>query len=169
MGGMFDGIAGAAGDFYDETAGALDKAAGSTDEAVARTFDDEPGGGLYDGAAGWLDHAAGPTDEAVGGSVDYLGEGVSGLWSLVDSEPGNTAGPGEESWEFAENAAEDGYAGASARALNNASDAAAEELDGPMAWMAANPGYVIGAVVLLYALTAAGPALELADKASGGN
>lgn len=33
---------------YDDVAGALDHAAGSTDEAVGRQFDDEPGGGFVE-------------------------------------------------------------------------------------------------------------------------
>lgn len=48
-GGIFDDIGGAVGGAYDAVAGAADWAAGSTDEAVARTFDDEPGGGIIDG------------------------------------------------------------------------------------------------------------------------
>lgn len=47
--GIFSGVADFAGDAYDTVAGAADWAAGSTDEAVARTFDDEPGGGIIHG------------------------------------------------------------------------------------------------------------------------
>jgi hypothetical protein len=63
-------LAGGLNDAYQGVAGAADHLAGSTDEAVARSFDDEEGGGLYDGTAGWLDHMAGSTDEAVARQFD---------------------------------------------------------------------------------------------------
>jgi len=51
-------------------AGGLDHAAGSMDEAFARSFDDNPGGGLWDGFAGGLDHAAGNLDESFARQFD---------------------------------------------------------------------------------------------------
>lgn len=48
-GGIFDDVTGAVGGAYDAVAGVGDWAAGSTDEAIARTFDDEPGGGIIHG------------------------------------------------------------------------------------------------------------------------
>lgn len=48
-GGIFDDVGDALGGAYDSVAGAADWAAGSTDEAVARTFDDEEGGGILHG------------------------------------------------------------------------------------------------------------------------
>ncbi len=50
--------------------GFWDHALGSTDEAVARTFDDEPGGGIIDGTVETADHVLGSTDEAVARTFD---------------------------------------------------------------------------------------------------
>jgi len=78
--------------WYDDVAGVADHLAGSTDEAVARSFDDEEGGGLWDGATGVLDHAAGSTDEAVARSFDD--EEGGGLWDgfagVLDHAAGST-------------------------------------------------------------------------------
>ena len=184
-GGFLGGLANAAGDAYQTAAGVADHAAGSVDESVARATDDEPGGGLVDGAAGTLDHLSGSVDEAIGRQFDdtpggglrggfgeefqgddqsFLTRGALGLHSLVDSEPGNTAGPGQQSWETAADAREQGYAGAAAQTFEDAGS----QLGGPLGWLVAHPGYVLGGIVVLYALTAAGPALELANTAAGG-
>jgi len=48
-GGIFSGITSAAGSAYDTVAGAGDFLSGSTDEAIARQFDDKQGGGVWDG------------------------------------------------------------------------------------------------------------------------
>lgn len=72
-------------DAYDSVAGAADHLAGSTDEAVARTFDDEEGGGIIDGTAGFFDHAAGSIDESIGRTFDDQEGGgvVDGLVNTV--------------------------------------------------------------------------------------
>jgi hypothetical protein len=113
-------------DVYSSVAGTADHLAGSTDESIARQFDDEEGGGFFDadtyrteadrsnfgdGSNQWVpgtvetfrnlpDRLANPYD-TVAGAADALtlnfDEGVGGLYSLVDDEPGNTAGPGDSS------------------------------------------------------------------------
>ena len=109
---------------FDDAAGVLAFAAGSTDEAVGRQFDDEPGGGVWEpdraesgptaGSNRWVsgtietlqnpvDRLTNPYD-TVAGAADAAAlrfdEGVGGLYSLVDDEPGNTAGPGQRSiWD----------------------------------------------------------------------
>lgn len=100
---------------YDDVAGALDNAASSTDEAVARTLDDEPGGGVVDGAqefadstgiSGALDNAAGLTDEAVartfndepgGGVVDGYQEYAGSVWGPVGGAASDAAGDAVDS------------------------------------------------------------------------
>ena len=59
---------------WDDLVDAADHAAGSTDEAVARQFDDQQGGGFadYDTWAGLADHSAGSTDEWVGRNTGQL-------------------------------------------------------------------------------------------------
>lgn len=47
--GLLDDIGGAVSGGYDAIAGAGDFLAGSTDEAIGRQFDDDPGGGILDG------------------------------------------------------------------------------------------------------------------------
>jgi len=47
--GLLSGVTSTAGDAYGAVAGVADDAAGSTDEAVGRTFDNEAGGGVVDG------------------------------------------------------------------------------------------------------------------------
>lgn len=47
-------------------------------------------------------------------------EGVGGLVSLVDDEPGNTAGPGQQEWEAASRAADEGYAAGAGEAAGDA-------------------------------------------------
>jgi hypothetical protein len=88
-----------AGGAYDTIAGAADFGAGSMDEAFHRQFDDEKGGGFR----------AGLGEEFQGDDKSFLTKGATGLASLFDSEPGNTAGPGDSSWELAENARKHGY------------------------------------------------------------
>lgn len=74
--------------------GLLDTLAGSVDEHIGRTFDDEEGGGYGDLEANY-DAVARAGDRGAG----RFDEGVGGLVSLFDSEEGNTAGPGEtEMW-----------------------------------------------------------------------
>jgi hypothetical protein len=94
-----------AGDFaegaYDTVAGVADDAAGSTDEAFAGQFDDEAGGGFGEGFG----------QEFSGDDPSFLVRGVQGWSSLLDNDPGNVAGPGDSSWEAAENAAEHGFVG----------------------------------------------------------
>lgn len=72
----------------DSVTGALDHAAGSTDEAVARTFDDEPGGGVVDGYQEYAGSIWGPpTDaagDAAGDAVDSAAD-ATGLGGVVDN------------------------------------------------------------------------------------
>jgi len=73
---------------YDQVAGALDNAAGSTDEAVARTFDDQPGGGVVDGYQEYAATVWGPAgnaaSDAAGDAVDSAAD-ATGLGGLVDN------------------------------------------------------------------------------------
>jgi hypothetical protein len=93
-------------------------------ETIGRQFDDEPGGGFVewsnrdrdrydrdtngpeefgDGSNRWIpgtiETIQGEGKQDVSGVLDAAAlnfdEGVGGLVSLVDSEPGNTAGPGQ--------------------------------------------------------------------------
>lgn len=101
--GAIGGLVSGAGDAYGAVAGGVDFLAGSTDEAVARQFDDEPGGGVvdetagavtgtYSGAAGVLDHLAGSADEAFSRSFDSEGGGglVDGFVGALDHLAGST-------------------------------------------------------------------------------
>jgi hypothetical protein len=55
----------------DDVAGVADNLAGSTDEAVGRQFDDEPGGGLIDGYQSYAAEVYDPvTDGAVSRQFD---------------------------------------------------------------------------------------------------
>jgi len=74
--------------------GIWDDALGSVDEAVARSTDNEPGGGLIDGTAGALDHAAGSIDEAVARSTDDTEGG--GLWDGFAGTLDHAAGSTDE-------------------------------------------------------------------------
>lgn len=59
--------------------GALDHAAGSVDESIARQFDDEPGGGFADEAGAVLDptqRASDNTEEDLGTAVEYAAPGA---------------------------------------------------------------------------------------------
>lgn len=103
--------------------GFWDDAFGSVDESIGRQFDDEQGGGVFDpdtfqddstdfggGSNNWiagtLETIRNPVDrvsnplETVAGAADAAAlsfdEGLGGLGSLVDDEPGNTAGPGQD-------------------------------------------------------------------------
>lgn len=76
--------------------GFFDHVAGSIDEAHARQFDDEQGGGIadYDTWAGVADHAAGSTDEATARQFDgEQGGGVADYdtWAgVADHAAGST-------------------------------------------------------------------------------
>jgi len=127
--GVLDGLANTAGNAYSTVAGAADHLAGSTDEALGRQFDDEPGGGTFDPDTyvpndwdpddpdnfgdggnrwipGFLETVRNPVDritspwETTRGALDAAAlnfdEGVGGLTSLVDGQPGNTAGSGQQ-------------------------------------------------------------------------
>lgn len=76
--------------------GLWDDAFGSVDESVARSTDDQAGGGLMDGAADALDHGAGSTDEAVARSTDSTEGG--GLWDGFTGTTDHGAGSTDESF-----------------------------------------------------------------------
>ncbi|WP_435348996.1 hypothetical protein [Haloarchaeobius sp. HRN-SO-5] len=92
-------------DSYDAVAGTADHLAGSTDEAVARTFDDTEGGGILDGTtetagdvydtiAGTADHLAGSTDEAFHRQFDDTpGGGLFDEIAGAGEDAANRAGP----------------------------------------------------------------------------
>jgi len=78
--------------------------AGSTDEAIARSTDDEAGGGAWSGTVENLDNLAGSTDEAVarqtddqsgGGLADGAQEFGSGLQSVAENTFGAFKGTGD--------------------------------------------------------------------------
>jgi hypothetical protein len=112
------------GGAWDAVAGVGDHATGSVDESIGRQFDDTPGGGFIewsnqdrdefdrdtngsdefgDGSNRWIpgtiETIQGDGKADVSGVLDAAAlnfdEGVGGLVSLVDAEPGNTAGPGQ--------------------------------------------------------------------------
>jgi hypothetical protein len=89
---------------YDTVAGAADHLAGSTDEAFARSFDNQQGGGMYDGLAETTDHLAGTTDEAFARSFDNQQGG--GLWDGFKDGLGDLAmerpasHEGTDSWDL---------------------------------------------------------------------
>lgn len=99
--GLWDDVTSAGEDAYGTVAGTADHLAGSTDEAVARQFDDEEGGGFadYDTWAGLADHAAGSTDEWVGGQTggDSDTSDEDPLADLYEYEEGETPGSARDS------------------------------------------------------------------------
>lgn len=73
-------------------AGLLDDVFGSMDESVARSTDDQGGGGVVDGIADTADTLAGSTDEALARSHDDQAGGglVDGLAGTADHLAGST-------------------------------------------------------------------------------
>lgn len=159
---------------WSDLTGALDHAAGSTDEAVARSFDDEPGGGLWSGTAGWFDHAAGSMDESVARSFDdEPGGGLldgaldTGADILID-HPGDPAHdawdiPGPSTAEVLDDTAEESVdlLQDGAGAVGDAADATNDAL---LSGLMDNP--VLLGLVLVVAAAAVG---NLADVQMGGS
>ncbi|WP_435358443.1 hypothetical protein [Haloarchaeobius sp. DFWS5] len=94
---------------WDSAAGLADDLAGSTDEAVARTFDDEAGGGIIDGTtetigagydtvAGTADHLAGSTDEAFARQFDDEAGGGILDYDTYAGWADHMAGSTDEAW-----------------------------------------------------------------------
>jgi len=159
--------------------GALDHASGSVDESVGRQFDDSPGGGTVDfggrertnpsvsdeqGQNYFLDHNLGNTDEWVsrlpGGDVVDRWKDASGSGHQDDSvdligpefNPGGLiAGNGENVFVW-----------------NNGNPTDDPTDTPPIRWLFNNLHIVVFALVGLYALSAAGPALQLAANATDG-
>lgn len=79
---------------WNTIAGAADHAAGSTDEAFGRQFDNQEGGGIADADTytGIADHLAGSVDESIGRQFDsdpgggFADETANTVWSGMSGQ-----------------------------------------------------------------------------------
>lgn len=155
--GILDTIRTAAGPVVEATS-SVQQQVDDTSAAVDRQFDDTPGGGFADPSpyeptpeqntdvfgrqfgdgsnrwvAGTIETLRGEGKNDVAGVFDALAlnfdEGVGGLVSLLDSEPGNTAGPGD---------------------MDVTEQEATTPIGKVMKFLVENPLLVVGAVLALY-------------------
>lgn len=174
--------------WMDSLAGAGDFLAGSTDEAVARTTDDQSGGGIFDGTADTADDLAGSTDEAVSRQFDDQEGGGFADGDTFVSAADDLAGSTDEWFDRTISGAADHAAGSTDESVarqfddqqgGGSIDVLADVTAGVGDWLGGDVDewigqntmqaqLLVGLVILMVLLYLVRPALTAGANASGG-